>query len=151
MSTTQRGHTQKLWGKIVMCLTSCVVHLDIMESLSMDACVSNDSWPSMGTSHVPYTDNGMNFRGVDNAIQNMYNKIEHQMYQRYYPLKQISWYFNTLLASPQGGAWERLIRSVCRLLSALPKDHKTLQSIAMFFAPCYLALKESSMHACLLL
>ena len=47
----------------------------------------------------------------------MYDRIDHQKYQHYYRLKRISWFFNTPLASPQGGAWEWLIHSVRRLLS----------------------------------
>ena len=54
----------------------------------------------------------------------MYNKIEHQKYQRYYRLKRIFWYFNNLLASSQGGAWEQLIRSVHRLLFPCRMNHK---------------------------
>ena len=75
--------------------------------------------------HVLYTDNGTNFCGVDNTIRNMYNKIaHHQNYQRYYRLKQKSWYFNTPLVSLQGGTWELLIRFVRHILSALQNDPK---------------------------
>ena len=77
-----------------------------------------------------YSNNGTNFRGTDNALQKMYTKNIHQKYQRYYRPRKISWYFNTPLASPQGGAWECLIRSVRRLLSHLPLDpQKVLVSI----------------------
>ena len=50
----------------------------------------------------------------------------HQKYQRYYRPRKISWYFNTPLASPQGGAWKCLIHSVRRLLSHLPLDPQKL-------------------------
>ena len=56
----------------------------------------------------------------------MYDKNLHQQFKRYYRPKRISWHFNTPLASTQGGAWERLIRSVRRLLSHLPLDPQTV-------------------------
>ena len=72
-----------------------------------------------------YSDNGMNFRGTDNAIKRMFKKNTHQKFKRYYRPKKITWHFNTPLASTQGGAWERLIRSVRKLLSHLPCDPQT--------------------------
>ena len=73
-----------------------------------------------------YSDNGTNFRGTDNAIKRMYNKNTHQQFQRYYRPKKITWHFNTPLASTQGGAWERLIRSIRHLLFHLPHDPQTV-------------------------
>ena len=65
---------------------------------------------------------GTNFQGTSNAMTRMYNKNMHQELQRYFRPRRISWHFNTPSASSQGGAWERLIRSVRRLLSNLPID-----------------------------
>ena len=75
-----------------------------------------------------YSDNGTNFLGTRNAMTRMYNKNRHQKLQRYFRPRRISWHFNTPSASSQGGAWERLIRSVRRLLSNLPIDP---QNVAM--------------------
>ena len=76
-----------------------------------------------------YSDNGTNFCGVDNALRQMYTKNVHQKYQRYYRPRKISWYFNTPLANPQGGAWECLICSRRHLLSHVPYDQ---QHISVF-------------------
>ena len=48
----------------------------------------------------------------------MYNRITN----RHFANKHIEWHFDTLLARPQRGAWERIIRSVHQLLTALPDD-----------------------------
>ena len=74
VSTPQRNHMQKIWGVIFTCLTSRTVHLDIVDSLSMDACLNaiehilaqyGDITPAL------YSDNGTNFHGMDNAIRTM--------------------------------------------------------------------------------
>ena len=67
-----------------------------------------------------YSDNGTNFQGTDNAMKRMHDKNLHHEFQRYFRPRRISWHFNTPSASSQGGAWERLIRSVQRLFSNLP-------------------------------
>ena len=36
--------------------------------------------------------------------------------------KAIKWFFNPLGASHHGGVWERLVRSICRVLGALVKE-----------------------------
>ena len=125
MSTTQQGRTQKIWGVIFTCLPSCTVHLDVVDRLSMETCVNaiERFMAQYGdVTRTLHSYNGTNFHGVDNAIRNICNKIEDQKNQWYYRLKRISWYFNIILASPQGGAWEWLIRSVHHLLSTVPKD-----------------------------
>ena len=73
-----------------------------------------------------YSDNGTNFQGTDKAMKRMYDKNLHQEFQCYFRPRRISWHFNTPSASSQGGAWERLIRSVRCLLSNLPIDPQTV-------------------------
>ena len=108
-----------------MCLTSHAIHLDIVDSLSMDTCtnaIERFLSQYVDVTRALYSDTRTKFHGVDNSICNMYNTTDHQKYQRYYRLKRNSWYFNIPLASPHAGAWERLICSVCCLLSALQDD-----------------------------
>ena len=120
-----RGRTKKNWGVIFTCLTSRAVHLDIVDSLSMDACI-NAIERFLGqyadVTIAFHSDNGTNFEGVNNALTRMYDRNTHQQIQRYFRPRRISWHFNTPSASSQGGAWERLICSVRRLLSNLPVD-----------------------------
>ena len=94
-------------GVIFTCLTCRAVHLDIVDSLSMDACLNAIETFTVQYGDVTialYSENGTKFHGVDNALWQMYTKSLRQKYQRYYCPQKISWYFNTPLAIPQGGA-----------------------------------------------
>ena len=55
----------------------------------------------------------------------MYDPITKQKYKRHLANKLIAWHFNTLLTTPQGSAWERMIRSIRKLLTALPDDQQS--------------------------
>ena len=100
-----RRKTRKTWGVIFTCLTYRDVHLDIVNSLSMDAFLNAIEHFMAQYGDVTtafYSDNGTNFCGADNTLRKMYTKNIHQKYQHYYRPRKISWYFNTPLASPQG-------------------------------------------------
>ena len=112
-------------GVTITCVTSRAVHLDIVDSINIDSCtnaIERFIRKYGDVTHAPYSDYETKFCGVDNSIRDMYNRINHLKYQRYYKPKRISWIFNTPLTSPQGRAWECLIRSICCLLSALLDD-----------------------------
>ena len=87
VSTRTHGKTHKVWGVIFTCLTCRAVHLDIVDSLSMDACLNVIERFMSQYADVTiafYSDNGTKFRGTDNAIKRIYNKNTHQKFQRYY-------------------------------------------------------------------
>jgi hypothetical protein len=120
-----RNKTKKHWGVVFTCLTTRAIHLDIVDSLSMDACINAIERFLAQYADVTiafHSDNGTNFEGVSNAVTRMYDRNTHQKIKRYFRPRRIAWNFNTPSASSQGGAWERLIRSVRRLLSNLPED-----------------------------
>jgi hypothetical protein len=108
-TTGTRNKTTKRWGVIFTCLTSRAIHLDIVDSLSMDACINALERFLAQYADVMvafYSDNGTNFQGTSNAMTRMYNKNMHQQLQRYFRPRRISWHFNTPSASSQGGAWD---------------------------------------------
>ena len=128
-TTGTRNRTSKHWGVIFTCLTSRAIHLDIVDSLSMDACINAlERFLSQyaDATIAFYSDNGTNFQGTDNAMKRMHDKNLHHEFQRYFRPRRISWHFNTPSSTSQGGAWERLIRSVRRLLSNLLVDPQIL-------------------------
>ena len=114
----------KRYGCIFTCMTMRAVHLEVVHSLSADSFISalrRFIGRRSNVAHI-HSDNGSNFTGADKilkeAIQGLYqHRIGGFLLQR-----EIDWYFNTPRASHFGGAWERLIRSVRKILRSLYSD-----------------------------
>ena len=73
-------------GDIFTCLICRAVHLDIVDSLSMDACLNAierfmAQYGDVTTAF--YSDNGTNFRCVGNILQKMYTKNVQQYIRAY--------------------------------------------------------------------
>ena len=77
VSTRICFRSHKVWGVIFTCLTCRAVHLDIVDSLSMDACLNVIECFMSQYADVTidfYSDNGINLHGTHNAIKRMFNK-----------------------------------------------------------------------------
>lgn len=71
-----------------------------------------------GPPRVVYNDNGTNFRGAEQDVVKVL-KAWNQEKSKVNSSEVIHWHFNTLAASRHGGVWERLIRSVTRILRSM--------------------------------
>lgn len=119
MTVTIGRRREKRWGALFTCLTTRAVHLELVCSLSTDSAImalrrmaARRGWPA-----VIYSDNGTNFRGADVELRKAYEEWLPEMKQeaiRY----ETAWKFIAPGAPNQGGAWERLVRSVKVALTA---------------------------------
>ncbi|KAL4005475.1 hypothetical protein ACER0C_005188 [Sarotherodon galilaeus] len=131
----KRGRsTVKRYGVIFTCLAIRAVHLEVAASLDTDSFINalRRFIARRGQVVELRSDNGTNFVGAEweltKAIQEWNTcKIESTLTQ-----KGIKWIFNTPAASHHGGVWERLIKSVRKILSATLKtqnlDEESLQT-----------------------
>ena len=83
-----QGHscntTAKVWGVIFTCLSTRAVYLNVAASLSMAHCLNviKIFLATYGDkTRCLYSDNGISFKGTDNAIRRMYTLIDKQKYQ----------------------------------------------------------------------
>lgn len=117
--TVGRRH-EKRWGALFTCLTTRAVHLELVASLSTDSAImalrrmaARRGWP-----RVIYSDNGTNFRGADAELRAA--TLEWAGALKSFCLsRQVEWRFIPPGAPNQGGAWERLVRSVKTALGAV--------------------------------
>ena len=74
-----------------------------------------------------YSDNGSNFIGAEQLLCESLHDCNQNQLHTFFLQKDIQWSFNPRSASQEckGGAWERMIKSVQRILQALVKE-KTL-------------------------
>ena len=66
-----------------------------------------------------YSDNGTKFRGAECEVKRALETWNQSRITENMGRRDVQWYFNPPYASHQGGAWERMIRSVGRILHAL--------------------------------
>ena len=112
-----RRSTEKRWGFLFTCLTTRAVHIELVPSLDTSSCVMGVERfiARRGTPKTILSDNGTNFVGAQkellSCVQN-WNKVAPAVFVH----KGIKWKFNPPSAPHHGGAWERLVRSVKRVL-----------------------------------
>ncbi|XP_073964433.1 uncharacterized protein [Choristoneura fumiferana] len=133
--TIGRRH-EKRWVALFTCLTTRAVHLEIVASLSTDSAImalrrmaARRGWP-----RVMYSDNGTCFRGADTELRAAYEEWLPEL--RDIGLRhRMEWRFIPPGAPNQGGAWERLVRSVktaltATLFSRAPKEEVLVTLLA---------------------
>ena len=121
----KRGRVQvKRYGVIFTCLAIRAVHLEVASSLDTNACLHaiRRFIARRGQVREMYSDNGTNFRSADSEMRKLIkqwntNKIEKHLLQR-----GVQWHFNPPAGSHHGGSWERLIRSVRKILNITVKE-----------------------------
>ena len=112
-----RRSTEKRWGFLFTCLTTRAVHIELVPSLDTSSCVMGVERfiARRGTPKTILSDNGTNFVGAQkellSCVQN-WNKVAPAVFVH----KGVKWKFNPPSAPHHGGAWERLVRSVKRVL-----------------------------------
>jgi len=110
---------EKRWGVIFTCLTVRAVHLEIAHSLDASSCIMciRNFFNRRGTPREIFTDNGTNFKASEKVIcEELPRVVFDEVYRSFDTIK---WSFNPPAAPHMGGAWERLIGSIKRVLSAI--------------------------------
>ncbi|XP_061729222.1 uncharacterized protein LOC133534153 isoform X1 [Cydia pomonella] len=116
--TIGRRH-EKRWVALYTCLTTRAVHLELVHSLSTDSAImslrrmaARRGWP-----RTMWSDNGTNFRGATAELRAAYEEWLPAL-QQYGLQYRLDWRFIPPGAPNQGGAWERMVRSVKTALMA---------------------------------
>ena len=120
----KRGRGQeKKYGVVFSCLVTRAVHIEVADSLSTDSflCALRRFLARRGQVKRIRTDRGTNFTGgerelaaeIDRLMKN--ESVLHDAMLR----RDIEWILNVPNASHHGGVWERMIRSIRKVLDSL--------------------------------
>jgi hypothetical protein len=114
----------KRWGVIFTCLTTRATHLESVENADADAFINalRRFTNRRGKPNIMYADCGTNFKGASSELKEAYKVLRHDDVAAYFEGAEIQWKFNPPGAPHMGGVWERLIRSVKRVMAAIMKD-----------------------------
>lgn len=128
---------EKRWVALFTCLTVRAVHLEIAEDLSTDACLVciRNLCNVRGVPSLIRCDNGTNFIGARNELERESNFFDPTAIQRDLSTRGVEWRFNCPANPEAGGAWERLVQSVKRVLRVTLKEEaprvETLRSLLL--------------------
>ena len=124
-SVRKNPKLHKRYGCIFTCLRYRAVHIELANDLTTDSFIQAVTRfvGRRGPPRVIYSDNGTNFRGAETDVLNALKAWDQERVGRELLQENIQWYFNPPAASHQGGVWERLIRSIRRILHAMIGEH----------------------------
>ena len=119
----------KRYGAIFTCLTTRAVHLEMAYDLTTDAFIQvlRKFMAIRGPIRLLRCDNGTNFIGANKELARAINSIQSDTL-RNFALQHgcdVEFRTNPPYASHMGGAWERLIRVVRSVLSAILEKHSS--------------------------
>ena len=114
----------KRYGVLFICLVTRAVHIEMAVSLDTDAFVNalRRFIARRGQVKSMRSDNGTNFVGAERELREAIRGWNQSKISSFLLQRSIDWTFNTPAASHHGGSWERLIRSIRRILAGLLKE-----------------------------
>jgi transposase InsO family protein len=110
--------TVKRYGVIFTCLNTRAVHLEVSFSLDTDSCIDavRRFIARRGKPKFIRSDNGTNLVGAEKELREAIKTWNVNQIHSHLSQSGIEWTFNPPSASHFGGVWERLIRSVRKVL-----------------------------------
>jgi hypothetical protein len=115
----RRGRAvEKRYGCLFTCLKFRAVHIEVAHTLDTNSflCAFSRFTSRRGCPRCVYSDNGSNFRGAENDILKMMRSWNQDTIATRLLDRGCDWIFNPPNASHRGGVWERLVRSIKRLM-----------------------------------
>ena len=116
------GRSQvKRYGVLFTCLSSRAIHIEVADSMETDSFLNalRRFLARRGSVKVMRADNGTNFVGADNVLRKELEKLNHSVIGDALATRGITWCYNPPYASHWGGAWERQIRTIRRVLKGI--------------------------------
>lgn len=121
----RRGRsTLKRYGVLFTCLSTRAVHIEIAHSLDTDSFINamRRFIARRGQPQEIRSDNGSNFVGGEKELREAVSLWNHRQILEFLLQKSAKWIFNPPAGSHHGGVWERCIRTVRKVLTALLKE-----------------------------
>lgn len=125
----------KRYGVIFTCLAIRATHIEVASSLDTDSCINalRRFIARRGQVKELRSDNDTNFVGAERELRRAIEGWNLEQINDALLLKGIKWTFNRPTGSHHGGVWERLIRSVRKVLNSTLRtqnlDEETLHTV----------------------
>ena len=121
----RRGRSQaKRYGVVFTCLTVRAIHIEVVHSLDTDSFVNcmRRFIARRGQPEQIRSDNGGNFVRGERELRDAIDGWNQETIAEFLLQKNVQWIFNPPAGSHHGGVWERCIRTIRKVMSALLKQ-----------------------------
>ena len=121
----KRGRSRvKRYGIIFTCLTIRAVHIKVAQCLDTDSFINalRRFISRRGQPKEIRSDNGTSLTSGERELKQYIRQWNQSRILEFLPQQEIDWIFNPPLASHMGGVWERMIRSIPKVMNALMKE-----------------------------
>ena len=125
----------KRYGVIFTCLVVRAVHIEVAYSLDTDSFINalRRFIARRGKPKEIRSDNGTNFTSAESELKHLICEWNQKKIHECLLQQEVNWHFNPPSASHWGGAWERLIRTIRRVMAMVLKeqimDDECLQTV----------------------
>ena len=124
----ERRSELKCYGALFTCFSSCVVHIEVTNSLNADSFIlaHRRFIARTGTVHSVWSDNGANFVAARNELQQAFQEMKHDNIKSFLQeneMNWILWHSNPPGASHMGGVIEYQIPSSRTIFEGSLKTH----------------------------
>ena len=115
-TTRKTKGTKKMWGLLFTCMASRGIHVEALPGLDITSLANalRRFMAIRGPCRNFYSDRGTNFVGINNQTDEAFRQLKTNLAN-----KDCTWHFNPPHASHFGGAWERKISAVRRVLEGI--------------------------------
>lgn len=127
----------KRYGVIFTCLAIRAIHIEVVQSLDTDSFINalRRFISRRGQVLEMQSDNGTNFVGAERELRQAIEGWNQSRINNMLLQKGIKWIFNPPTGSHHGGIWERMIRSVRKVLNTTLRT-QTLDEEALHTVLC---------------
>ncbi|XP_068735362.1 uncharacterized protein [Montipora capricornis] len=157
----RRRGTDKVYGCLFTCFTSRAVHIEDVSSQETDAFIQSlrRFISNRGCPKEIWSDNATNFAGADKEIRDCIRQWDQEDLNKRLLKDEINcslcpmpqWKFQPPTASHMNGVWERLIRSVRKIMKAIlgnPNALIGLEALRTVFAEVVIILNSRPLTPC---
>lgn len=123
--TVRRGRSNvKRYGVLFTCLVVRAIHIEVAHSLDTESFINalRRFVARRGKPEEVRSDNGGNFVKGERELREAVDAWNQKMIYESLLQRNIKWIFNPPASSHQGGVWERCIRTVRKVMTALAKE-----------------------------
>ncbi|XP_055634192.1 uncharacterized protein LOC129774475 [Toxorhynchites rutilus septentrionalis] len=123
---------EKRWIALFTCLAVRAVHLDVVHTLTTQACLMaiRRFICKRGVPDEIFSDNGTNFKGASKELILWMKRVNYECADSVVN-SSIKWNFNPPGTPHMGGIWERMVRSVKEAMKALDDGRRLTDEILL--------------------